>query len=126
MGTGVEDVRPDLERWLKRPFASLFDLILSEYPGYTDQLLLTEVTLGRLRQMRDVILERRQEDHERELLLQETIARALMSTIQGAAGNKKGAKEASRWKLFERRRKRVLPSYERMIAMWDDGAFPDE
>jgi hypothetical protein len=105
---------------LTRPFAATFDLILSEYAGYTDETLL-EVTLERLHQMREVILLRRRDDQETELLVRETELRAMMSTVQAAAGNKKGAKEASRFKLFERRKVKALASTERIMSMFGGG-----
>jgi len=90
---------------------------LSEYGGYTDEALLN-VTLGRLHQMREVILQRKRDDREDEMLVRETGLRAVMSTIMASVGSKKGAKEAARFKLFERRRVKKLASYEQIVGMF--------
>lgn len=93
---------------------------MSEYGGYTDETLLN-VTLGRLHQMREVILLRRRDEHEADLLVRETGLRAVMSTIMASVGSKKGAKEAARFKLFERRRVKKLASYEQIVGMFGGG-----
>lgn len=93
---------------------------MAEYSGYTDETLLN-VTLGRLHQMREVILQRRRDEHEADLLVRETGLRAVMSTIMASVGSKKGAKEAARFKLFERRRVKKLASYEQIVGMFGGG-----
>lgn len=90
---------------------------MAEYGGYTDETLLN-VTLGRLHQMREVILLRRRDEHEADLLVRETGLRAVMSTIMASVGSKKGAKEAARFKLFERRKVKKLASYEQIVGMF--------
>jgi hypothetical protein len=62
---------PKVDRWTTRPFAATFDLILTEYPGYTDESLL-DLPLCRIRQMREVIMERKAEERDRTLDLLET------------------------------------------------------
>lgn len=79
------------------------------------------MTLGRLHQMREVILQRKRDDREDDMVLQETGLRAIMSTIMASVGSKKGAKEAARFKLFERRRVKKLASYEQIVGMFGGG-----
>ena len=117
MGSPVDGVPEAEGRWVERPFASTFDLILSEYGGYTDEGLL-DVTLGRLHQMRDVIVERRNEEQLRMLELEETKLRVTTSATHAAAGNKKGMKAAAKLKLFERPKKVVMASYEQIVSMF--------
>ena len=95
MGSPDDAVPEDADGWVRRPFARTFDLILSEYAGYTDESLL-QVTLSRLHQMRAVIMERKREDRMQQLILEETKLRVLASSIHGAAGSKKGAKAAAK------------------------------
>ena len=63
------------EAWAARPFARTFDLISSEY-GWTDQTIL-DLTLGRFRQIRDVLFERRAEDRRDRLRDKEVEVRTL-------------------------------------------------
>lgn len=79
------------------------------------------MTLGRLHQMREVILQRKRDDREDDMVIQETGLRAIMSTIMASVGSKKGAKEAARFKLFERRRVKKLASYEQIVGMFGGG-----
>lgn len=108
---------PADDRWLTHPFASTFDLILSEYAGYTDQSLL-DVTLGRLHQMRESIFARKKEDRERELLLVEAELQHICGAIYAAAGSKDGVKAAARIQLFERPKRIVIPSDAQVRRMF--------
>ena len=78
--------------WVQRPFARTFDLIASEY-GYTDDYML-DLTLRRMRQMREVILIRKAAEWRKRVNLEELKSRVVTSAVHGAAGNKKGAKQA--------------------------------
>lgn len=123
MGEREEGLREDQEHWLTHPFASTFDLILSEYAGYTDQSLL-QVTLTRLRQMREIIFRRRREELHRELEIRENELRTICQFIAAAQGQKKLAKQAAGLKLY--RRPRAMPSTERVERMFGALEFDDE
>lgn len=96
---------------MTRPFARTFDLISQQY-GWLDSQIL-DLTLGRMRQIRDVILERRDEDWRRELDVRETELQYTCQMIAASAGHKEGVKEAQRFRLYERPKAAPeLPSYE--------------
>lgn len=68
-------VRLEEEAWQRRPFARTFDLLSSEY-GWTDDQIL-DLTMPRLRQVRDVIIERQREQRYRRLVDKENEVRTL-------------------------------------------------
>jgi hypothetical protein len=103
--------------WDRRPFARSFDLLSSEY-GWTDDQIL-DLTMERIRQCRDVILERKVEDHKRDLRVKELEVQRMTAYIAGAAGWKDGVKNAGRFELYERTPEdRPLPSYERLTKLF--------
>ena len=85
--------------WSRRPFARTLDLISSEY-GWSDDRIL-DLTLERLRQVRDVILERLAEQQRQAADLVERQTVAIMQAVHAAAGNSKGVEWASGWRLYE-------------------------
>ncbi len=74
--------------------ARAFDLILSEYAGYTDESVL-DLTLGRIRQMVSVIQERRRElliaDRKFSLRTAELEATAIIGALAGVARTQKAS-----------------------------------
>lgn len=115
-----EGVSEAPDRWLTRPFASTFDLILHEYPGYTDDTLL-DVTLGRLHQMRDMILERKKEEDHAHLMVVEAELQHICSAVYASVGSKDGVKAASRIQLFERPKKLVVATEAQLMRMFSGG-----
>lgn len=104
MEPGGQSVQPKPEEvdrvrqsWEDRPFARTFDLIAGEY-GWTDEQILN-LTLGRMRQIREIIWERTDQDRRRELRVREVELQTLASYIAGAGGNKEGVKSAQRIRL---------------------------
>ena len=73
----------------------MFDLILSEYAGYTDDSLL-DVTMDRIRQMAEVITERRKRTTENDVrqlaVVAQVHATALGAVLGGLAPTKEAAK----------------------------------
>lgn len=59
------------------------------------------MSLTRLLQVRDVILNRQSEAQRDRLRIEETEVRALMVAIHAAANNKRGVRAAQRWRLFK-------------------------
>lgn len=117
---GVQQAEASKSGWVRRPFARTFDLLSSQY-GWTDDQIL-DLTLGRMRQARDVALERLDEDWKQDLRVREQELRWICGTVAASMGNKKGVKAAARIELFERRpEERPLPSAEAIARM-----FPDE
>lgn len=100
--------------WSSRPFARTFDLLASEY-GWTDDQIL-DLTMKRMRQCREVCVERRGEDWKRELRTREAEVQQITGFVAGAAGWKAGVKDAQRFQLYVRTRK--LPSYERVLKLF--------
>lgn len=92
-GEGVRD-----RHWL-RPWAATFDLISSEY-GWSDERIL-DLTLGRMRQIREVIMSRRDADWRRQVHLEEAKLRHLVAATMAAANNRKGAAQAGEITLIE-------------------------
>jgi len=117
VGPDAEGLREVPARWLNRPFAATFDLILSEYAGYTDETIL-DLTLGRIHQMRSVILERRKEEHQRDLEVEEVKLQHICSAVHGAAGFKDGVKAASKIQLYEREKRIIIPSMAEVTRMF--------
>lgn len=96
--------------WQLRPWARTFDLISSEY-GWTDGQIL-ELTLARLRQIRDVINVRRQEQLDQRLTYKEIEVRAITSAIHAAAGNRRGVSAAA---AFSMRPKKIGLASENQV-----------
>lgn len=116
MEQGAGGVPEASSGWLRRPFARTFDLLSSEY-GWTDSQIL-DLTLQRMRQCREVALERIDEERRRELRVREMEVRHLASMVAGAAGWKQGVSAARRIQLFERRKEDMaLPSTERVVRL---------
>jgi hypothetical protein len=110
------------EAWLRRPFARTFDLISSSY-GWTDEQIL-DLPIGRINQVRDVILERQDEDWKRRLRLEEASLQHICASIHGAAGNAEGMKQSQRIALYERGVGEIttrLPRSEDIERLFDDG-----
>jgi hypothetical protein len=87
-----EEDREDVKDWLTRPMAAAFDLVLSEYAGYTDEGLL-DVTMGRFRQMVAVIQARRNREMKQRQMWDVTLAQMMTQTmcsfLAGLAQSKK-------------------------------------
>lgn len=106
----------ELERtaWHDRPFARSFDLISNNY-GWTDDQIL-DLTLQRMRQIREVIFERRAEARRLDLRDKESELRILASYM---AQNKKAAKQAEKITLLKAPKgKAVVPSFERAVGLF--------
>lgn len=74
-------------------------MISSEY-GWTDGQIL-DLTLARLRQIRDVIQKKHQELLKERLTYKEIEVRALLGAIHSAAGNKKGAAASQKFSFHK-------------------------
>lgn len=92
-----DDVDHVSQSWKERPFARSFDLIAGEY-GWTDDQIL-DLTLGRMRQIREVIWERQEQDRRRELRVREIELQTLASYIAASGGSKEGVRSASKIRL---------------------------
>jgi hypothetical protein len=64
----------------RRPWAEVFDLILSQYPGYTDEMIL-DLSLARINQMVDVIVRRRIRDAKDQIRAQAQLTEAAVKTM---------------------------------------------
>lgn len=99
MGDHGEAATPDWvselekEAWAGRPFARTFDLISSQY-GWCDEQVL-DLTLGRFRQIRDVIFERQAEERRKTLQLEETKVKTLAQFLARSAKAEKAARSIS-------------------------------
>jgi hypothetical protein len=117
---------PGVEAWRRRPYARTFDLISAEY-GWTDDQIL-DLTIARLRQIRDVILERQGEDRRADLTVREVELRTTTQFIAAAAGSKQLVSQADKVRLLppptDATTGRVLRpndrigSYERMVGQF--------
>lgn len=126
-----DDDEPTLDRlardWGERPFARTFDLISAEY-GWTDDQIL-DLTLPRMRQIREVILIRDDSKWRREVSLEETKVRHIVGATHAAAGNVKGARAATEIAFIEPeggRPKRVPSVAELSAAFGFDGEIYTE
>lgn len=99
MGSPEPEAPGPADGWLKRPFARTFDLISAEY-GWTDPQIL-DLTLGRMRQIRDVIRERDGERLRRDVSLMETQTQYICSFVASSAGNGPGAREALKIRFLD-------------------------
>ncbi|AMM44295.1 tail assembly chaperone [Arthrobacter phage Kitkat] len=105
---------PEVTDWQLRPWARTLDLISSEY-GWTDGQILDELSLARVRQIRDVIHVRRQEILERDLMYKEIEVRAITGAIHSAAGNKRGAAAAQK---FSFHKKKAVATEDKLVSMF--------
>lgn len=111
-----EQVAAERRSWGARPYARTFDLISSAY-GWTDEQILN-LTMARLRQVRDVIWERQGLDRRAELKVREIELRTTAHFIAAAAGWNDGVRSAAKVTLVPplpgpdgktRRRLRPIP-----------------
>lgn len=106
--------------WRTRPFARTFDLLASEY-GWTDETVL-DLTLGRLRQCREIVFERQAEERRRDLSVREVELRIL---AQFMAQSPEAAKDAQRIELLDRPKdltaEPATGSYEKALGMFSRG-----
>jgi hypothetical protein len=89
----------ETHRWVTRPWAATFDLISAAY-GWTDGQIL-DLTLSRIWQVREVLIERLGEEREQTNARATAVTRQLVLHIRLAAGDRKAAKAANAVKLFE-------------------------
>jgi hypothetical protein len=81
-----------------------------------------DMPLSRIRQARDVIWERRDEDWRRELRVREVVVQALIGSIYGAQGSKDAARVAESFTLVppdpdDMYKGRKLPSTEAVVGL---------
>lgn len=121
-GEAVDRLNRD---WEERPFARTFDLISAEY-GWTDEQIL-DLTLARMRQIREVIGIRQSVDLRSRVRLEEAKVQQLVAATHAAAGNKKGAKAASAIRFLpdteEERKAKVISTAEATRVFGVDPAF---
>lgn len=123
-GEAPEDDEPD-PLWVERPWAATLDLIASEY-GWTDDQIL-DLTLARVRQIREVILARRDAEFRRNVTLEEVKVRHLVSATFAAANNKKGAAAGAAIELFQRdedAKKSKVPTTARVSSVFKVDSNP--
>ena len=97
----------------------MFDLIAAEY-GWTDDQIL-DLTYGRLKQVTDVVQERRDEEWRREMHARENATAWVVGALYGAAGSDLGAKMAASVRLIAEtpeEKQANLPSTEKVMAMF--------
>lgn len=68
--------------------------------------------------MRDVVFERRKEEWEKHLRLEETKLRNICGAIYAAAGSKDGVKAANDIQLFERPKQLIIPTMDQVGNMF--------
>lgn len=90
--------RREVEAWQRRPFARTFDLISSEYGWSDDQIL--DLTMARMRQVREVIMERQGEARRQALADKQNELQILASFIASSAGHKDGVAAAKKISLL--------------------------
>ena len=110
------------EAWSNRPYARTFDLISSQY-GWTDSQIL-DLTLSRLRQVRDVIFERQREEKRDATAARETDLQVLVGAIHAANGNASGAKAAAKLELQKKPKIMRRGSFEAVLGMFGDEGLP--
>lgn len=123
MGSPGESVQSEEDNWIAekerdawtaRPFARTFDLIAKNY-GWTDDQIL-DLTLVRMRQIREVIFEREAETRRQSLSDKETELRILASYT---ARSNEALKSAQRIALLARPKdKPVLPDFDRAMSLF--------
>lgn len=100
--------------WESRPFARTFDLIARTY-GWTDDQIL-DLTLTRMRQVREVILEAEAEKRRQRLLDRQTDLRIVTTFL---AQSEKTLKQAQKITLLPRPKERpVYANHERAVALF--------
>lgn len=72
--------------------------------------------MGRINQIRDVILERRKEDRSDLLRVEEMVTVFLSQSIHGAAGNSKGVRAASKFSLQPKEPKKISSRQARQLS----------
>lgn len=82
--------------------------------------MVLDLTLPRLRQVQSVILERRYDEWQRRLRLEETKLQSLVGAVHAAAGNKRGAKAAGKIRLT-RHDENDLPSTDQVKQLFGGG-----
>lgn len=110
------------EGWSGRPFARTFDLISQNY-GWTDEEILN-LTLLRMRQVRDVIWERLAEERRTAKRDRETELRILASY---SAQSPQAQKQAQKITLLKRPKEApVVVSTERAMSLFGTDTTPPE
>ena len=82
--------------------------------------------MGRINQIRHVILERRGEDREAKISLEDMVARFLAQSIHGAQGNKRGVAGAAKFSRLPKKLKRISRDMARKIGGDLEPAFTPE
>lgn len=103
----------------------MFDLISKEY-GWTDEVIL-DLTIGRLRQIEDVIGERHRERELSRLYTREAELRIIAECIAAGSGSAENMSAARSIQLFPRPDEvtsgdRPLPSFESVKGMFGGNA----
>lgn len=83
--------------------------------------------MARIRQIRDVITVRQQEDLKSRLTYKEIEVKALLQAIHGAAGNAAGVKQAENFRFHEKPRE--VPNQREVARFFrpdDDGLITDD
>lgn len=83
--------------------------------------------MARMRQIRDVILVRQQEDLKRDLTYKEIEVQALLGAIHGAAGNGAGVKAAANFRFHAEEKE--VPTMRKLAGFFKpdaDGLISDE
>jgi hypothetical protein len=84
----------------------------------------------RMRQIREVILNRERDEYRRQVRLEEAKVRTLVAGQQAAAGNKKGVRAAGRIKFLEddeQEREQNIPYVGKVLAGFGpEGGGPDK
>lgn len=116
----------------RRPWAEVFDLILSEYPGYTDDTIL-DLTLGRINQMVEVIVRRKVQVEKARLRNQADLVQAEVKTmgtiLMGLAQSTKAQRAMGRmvdsvsFSLDGEKKEREIPSVGKVARFF--GIRPD-
>lgn len=123
-GEAAEDSEPD-PLWVERPWAATLDLIASEY-GWTDDQIL-DLTLPRMRQIREVILARRDAEFRKTVMVEEIKVRHLVSATFAAANNKKGAAAGAAIELLQKapdEKKSKVPTTQQVSSVFKVDSNP--
>lgn len=107
---------------MTRPFARTLDLISSEY-GWSDSQILG-MSLERIFQVRDVIVERRSEEREQMLMLEEAKLQNMVGAIYAAAGSKQGVQLAQSIKFTSAKPEDSIP-YRTQLGFQPSGDLID-
>lgn len=83
--------------------------------------------MTRIRQIRDVVATRQQEDRERSLTYKEIEVRTITGAIHSAAGNKRGAKAASQFRFHKAKAQEITTAQaSRMFPITEEGLISQE